>query len=143
VISSLKKIVTMEKTKGRYAFNVTRQAFLATRLRVARTHYQRLMGLMGTSPSTFQDGQGLWIVPCHGVHTLAMRFPIDVIYLDKENRVIRIADNVRPWRITPVMVDCATVIELPAHTAWNTGTRVGDEIEIKVTQGVSDELVRS
>jgi uncharacterized protein len=128
----------MDARKTGYAFNVTRQAFLATRLRVASTHYERLLGLIGTSPASFQDGSGLWIVPCHGVHTIAMRYPIDVLYLDKDNRVIRIADNVRPWRMTPVIVESATVIELPAHTAWNTGTKVGDGIEIKLTQGESN-----
>jgi uncharacterized protein len=125
----------METEKTGYAFNVTRQTFLATQLRVADTHYQRLLGLLGTSPSAFQDGAGLWIVPCHGVHTIAMRYPIDVLYLDEENRVIRIVDSVRPWRMTPVIVESATVIELPAHTAWNTGTKVGDGIEIKIRQG--------
>jgi len=124
----------METKMTGYAFNVTRQTFLATRLRVAATHYERLMGLIGTSPAAFQDGNGLWIVPCHGVHTVAMRYPIDVLYLDMENRVIRVEDSVRPWRITPLMVEAATVIELPAHTAWNTGTKVGDGIEIKFTQ---------
>jgi uncharacterized membrane protein (UPF0127 family) len=124
----------METKMTGYAFNVTRQTFLATRLRVAATHYERLMGLIGTAAAAFQDGSGLWIVPCHGVHTVAMRYPIDVLYLDLENRVIRVEDSVRPWRITPLMVESATVIELPAHTAWNTGTKVGDGIEIKFTQ---------
>ena len=121
-----------------YAFNVTRQAFLATRLRVAATHYDRLRGLMGTAPSAFQEGSGLWIVPCHGVHTIAMRYPIDVLYLDRDSVVIRIEDSVRPWRLTPVLLEAATVIELPARTAWNTATKVGDGIEIKITQGVSN-----
>lgn len=128
----------MQSIKIGYAFNVTRQAFLATRLRVAASHYERLVGLLRTSPSAFQDGSGLWIVPCHGVHTLAMRYPIDVLYLDKENRVIRMVDNLRPWRMTPMIVESATVIELPAHTAWNTGTRVGDQIEIKITQEIGN-----
>lgn len=121
-----------------YAFNVTRQAFLATRLRVAATHYDRLRGLMGTAASAFQEGSGLWIVPCHGVHTIAMRYPIDVLYLDRDSVVIRIEDSVRPWRFTPVLLECATVIELPARTAWNTGTKIGDGIEIKITQGASN-----
>jgi len=128
----------MNGAKTGYAFNMTRQTFLATQLRVADTHYQRLLGLMRTSPSAFQGGAGLWIVPCHGVHTIAMRYAIDVVYLDEENRVIHIVHNVRPWRMTPMIVESATVIELPAHTAWNTGTKVGDGIEIKIRQGVGN-----
>jgi len=121
----------MRADKTGYAFNLTRQTFLATQLRVADTHWRRLVGLLGTSKQEFQSGAGLWIVPCHGVHTLAMRYPIDVLYLDRDNRVLRMEQGVRPWRVTPVLVECATVIELPAHTAWSTGTKEGDQMEIK------------
>ena len=65
------------------AFNQTRQAYLATALAVADTHWTRLRGLLGLSSSDFRNGSGLWIVPCHGVHTLGMGFPIDVVYLDR------------------------------------------------------------
>ena len=65
------------------AFNQTRQAYLATALAVADTHWSRLRGLLGLTSSDFRNGSGLWIVPCHGVHTLGMGFPIDVIYLDR------------------------------------------------------------
>ena len=127
----------MKVEKG-YAFNSTRQTFLATQLRVANTHYQRMVGLVGTSRTAFCDGDGLWIVPCRGVHTFAMRYAIDVVYLDRENKVIHIHDNVRPWRLTPVMAEAATVLELPAHTAWSTGTKIGDAVEIKFTREIED-----
>jgi uncharacterized protein len=120
--------------KTGYAFNVTRQTFLASDLRLADTHFQRLLGLIGTSPASFSGGRGLWIRPCHGVHTMFMRYPIDVLYLDRANRVVRIEDNVRPWRLSPMMIESATVLELPAHTAWNTGTKLGDVIEIKFAE---------
>lgn len=124
--------------KTAYAFNVTRQSFLATQLRVARSHQQRLIGLIGTPASRFQSGAGLWIVPCHGVHTIGMRYPIDVIYLDSNRHVLRIDHAVQPWRFTPVLVEAATVLELPAHTVWGTGTVVGDEIEITVAEREDD-----
>jgi uncharacterized membrane protein (UPF0127 family) len=113
-----------------YAFNRTRQAFLATELFIADGHWTRLRGLMGTKANAFRFGHGLWIVPCHGVHTLAMRYPIDVIYLNDTRTVIHVEENVKPWRITPVRMDAATVLELPCHTVWNTGTVVGDQVEI-------------
>jgi uncharacterized membrane protein (UPF0127 family) len=124
----------MHADKTGYAFNQTRQTFLATQLRVADTHWRRLVGLLGTSKRQFQSGAGLWIAPCHGVHTLAMRYPIDVVYLDRDHRVLLVEHSVRPWRMTPVLVEAATVIELPAHTAWSTGTKEGDQVEIKVGQ---------
>lgn len=128
----------MDADQTGYAFNVARQSFLATQLTIADTHYARLVGLVGRPKSRFGRGAGLWIVPCHGVHTMFMRYPIDVVYLDDEKRVIRIEHSVSPWRVTPVLVEAATVLELPAHTAWDTGTMLGDQIEIKVGRGIRD-----
>src|SRR5512146_2975935 len=120
----------MNQPRQGFAFNRTRQAFLATQLTVADTHWRRLRRLLGTSTQHFTFGKGLWIVPCHGVHTIAMRYPLDIVYLDNEDVVVHIEENVKPWRITPVRTDAMTVLELPAHTVWNTGTRPGDQIEI-------------
>jgi uncharacterized protein len=119
----------------RYAFNRTRQAFLATRLQVADRHWTRLCGLMGRPPGAFVVGQGLWIKPCHGVHTFALRFAIDVIYLDAQHRVVHVEENVKPWRLTPVLTEAATVLELPSRTVWHSGTQVGDELEIVLDCG--------
>ena len=113
-----------------YAFNRTRQTYLATQLLVAGTHWSRLLGLMGTSREKFPAGQGLWIVPCHGVHTFVMRFPIDVIYLDERKVVIYIKPELKPWRLAPVRAKAASVLELPGATLDATGTAVGDQIEI-------------
>ena len=118
-----------------YAFNRTRQAFLASDLEVADTHWSRLKGLLGRSSAAFCAGKGLWIVPCHGVHTLAMGYPIDVVYLDSALVVVYLEENVKPWRLTPLRMDAATVIEVPSHTVWSTGTKVGDQIEIVVQNG--------
>ena len=72
------------------AFNQTRQLFLATSLATAQTHWSRLVGLLGASEDDFRNGCGLWIRPCRGVHTLAMRFPIDVVYLDPAGTVVHL-----------------------------------------------------
>jgi uncharacterized membrane protein (UPF0127 family) len=112
------------------AFNRTRHAHLATALAVANTHWTRLRGLLGLASNDFRNGSGLWIVPCHGVHTLGMGFPIDVVYLDSELNVIGIKAGVRPWRFTPVLRRATSVLELPCGTADETKTAVGDTIEI-------------
>ena len=112
------------------AFNQTRQAYLATALAIANTHWTRLRGLLGLRSSDFRNGSGLWIVPCHGVHTLGMGFPIDVVYLDGAMTVIHIQDDLRPWRFAPVRTQAASVLELPCRTAAETRTTVGDKIQI-------------
>ena len=116
------------------AFNHTRQAFLATALAVADTHWTRLRGLLGLHSSDFRNGSGLWIVPCRGVHTLGMGFPIDVVYLDRAMTVIHIQSDLRPWRFAPVRTQAASVLELPTRTAAETGTAVGDRIEITIAK---------
>jgi uncharacterized membrane protein (UPF0127 family) len=113
-----------------YALNRTRNAYLATHVRLAGTHWSRFRGLMGTEAASFPAGQGLWIVPCHGVHTFAMRFPIDVIYLDGDKVVVHIEENLKPWRVAPVRLRAASVLELPDRTLSRTHTAIGDEIEI-------------
>ena len=128
----------VETKSNGYAFNRTRQAFLASDLRIADTHWSRLKGLMGTPPESLPAGRGLWIVPCRGVHTMAMRYPIDVIYLDENRVVVYIEETVRPWRLTSLRMEAQTVIEVPSHTAWATGTLVGDQIEIQLGDGARD-----
>jgi uncharacterized protein len=118
----------------RQAFNQTRQTYLATALSVADTHWTRLRGLLGLRSSDFRNGSGLWIVPCHGVHTLGMAFPIDVIYLDEAMTVIHIQPDLHPWRFAPIRTQAASVLELPCRTAAESGTAVGDKIEIRIAQ---------
>ncbi len=114
------------------AFNQTRQAYLATALAVADTHWTRLRGLLGLSSSDFRNGSGLWIVPCHGVHTLGMGFPIDVLYLDRTMTVIHIQRDLQPWRFAPIRTEATSVLELPCRIAAETKTALGDKIEITI-----------
>jgi uncharacterized membrane protein (UPF0127 family) len=118
-----------------YAYNQTRQAYLATDLAVADTHWSRLRGLMGTDAANFPAGKGLWIVPCRGVHTLGMRFPIDVVYLNGDKVIVHLEENLRPWRVAAVRLNAATVIELPSSTVRQTQTTVGDQIAIEFGKG--------
>ena len=116
-----------------YAFNRTRNAYLATRLSMAATHWSRLRGLMGKDAASFPYGDGLWIIPSRGVHTLAMRFPIDVLYLDSDKHVVHVEENLKPWRVAKVSLQTTSVLELPGNTLKSSGTVVGDEIEIALS----------
>jgi uncharacterized protein len=113
-----------------YAFNRTRSQYLATRLSIADTHWSRLRGLVGKTASDFQQERGLWIVPCRGVHTLGMRFPIDVIYLSPDKVVVHMEPALAPWRFAPVRLKASSVLELPENTIRSTGTTIGDQLEI-------------
>jgi len=122
-----------------YAFNRTRGAYLATRLSFANTYWTRLRGLMGDS--SLPNGHGLWIVPSHGVHTFAMRFHIDVAYLNRNKAVVHMAHCLKPWRMAKIVMNANSVIELPANTLKSTGSSIGDEIEIEL--GIPPERVEN
>jgi uncharacterized protein len=124
-------------SSGGKAFNQTRKAYLATSLAVADTHWTRLRGLLGVNANDFRNGNGLWIVPCHGVHSLGMGFPIDVVYLDRALTVVHIQSELRPWRFAAVRVEAASVLELPCRTAAETATAIGDKIEISLSRNGS------
>ena len=119
----------MTHLKG-YAFNRTRTTYLATDLLIARTHWSRFRGLMATDSSRFSRGQGLWIIPSRGIHTFAMRFPIDAVYLDRERIVIHMEESLKPWRMAAVRVQAASVLELPMGTIRESLTALGDQVDI-------------
>jgi uncharacterized membrane protein (UPF0127 family) len=113
-----------------FVYNKTRETFVATAATVADTYTRRLIGLLGKTKRWARLGSGLWIVPSRGVHTIGMLFPIDLIFLSKEREVIHVEEYVRPFRISRVSMKSASVLELPPHTIYRTGTKVGDKLEI-------------
>ncbi len=121
-----------------YAFNRTRTTYLATDLAIARTHWSRFRGLMATDSSRFSHGQGLWINPSHGIHTFAMRFPIDAVYLDHERIVVHLEEDLKPWRMAAIRRRAASVLELPTGVIRASLTAVGDQIDIVVEHPISE-----
>ena len=121
-----------------YAFNRTRTTYLATDLVIATTHWSRFRGLMATDSSRFTRGQGLWISPSHGIHTFAMRFAIDAVYLDQERIVIHIEEELKPWRLAAVRVQAASVLELPTGTIKESLTAIGDQVDIHLERPIRD-----
>ena len=113
-----------------YAFNRTRSTYLATDLIIANTHWSRFRGLMANDASSFPPGRGLWINPSRGIHTFAMRFPIDAVYLDRDRKVIHLEEDLKPWRIAAIRIQAASVLELPTGTLRGSSTLLGDQIDI-------------
>ena len=110
--------------------NRTRETLLAADACVAATFLSRLVGLLGQRPTWAHASRGLWIIPSHGVHTLGMRFAIDVIFLDRKRIVIHVEENLRPWRVSRVIANARSVLELPVSTIAQSHTRIGDQIEV-------------
>jgi len=106
--------------------NVTRSTTLARHADVADSFWSRGKGLIGRRRAL--EDYGLVIRPCNAIHTFFLSFPIDVLYLDRQSRVLRILPSLQPWRIGPIVWRGKTVVELPAGTAAQTGTIIGDII---------------
>ena len=120
----------MKPNDRMYAYNESRESLIATEVTVADTYWTRLVGLLGKTRNWARPGRGLWILPSRGVHTIGMLFPIDLIYLDRTKRVIHVEEYVRPFSISKVCLKAESVLELPPHTIFRTGTRIGDRLEI-------------
>ncbi len=110
--------------------NRTRETLLAADAGVADTFLTRLVGLLGQRPTWAHASRGLWIIPSHGVHTLGMRFAIDIIFLDRNKTVVHLEENLRPWRVSRVIASARSVLELPASTIAKSHTTIGDQIEV-------------
>ncbi len=93
-------------------------------VKLATTFLQRLIGLL--SARQLSDYQGLIIAPCSSIHTFGMRFTIDVVFLDKSNRVIGYADSVRPNRIRMAPKGGEKVLEIAEGNRSRTGINLDD-----------------
>src|SRR6185436_4480329 len=111
-----------------YVYNETRQSFLSLGVDVADTHLTSLRGLLGKTK--LKNDEGLWIVPSQGIHTIGMLFPIDVVYLDSNCRVVHLMEHFGPFRIGPIRIGCDSVLELPTRTIYTSQSQVGDSLLI-------------
>src|SRR5215470_1799235 len=100
----------------------TRSA-VALEVDVATSRAARRRGLLGRD--SLRADEGLLLSPCIAVHTAFMRFPIDVVFVDRDGRAVRVAPQVRPWRMA-ASFRAHAVIELAAGTAAAADIRIGD-----------------
>ncbi len=110
------------------AINETKGTVIAQEVRLARSLWSRFRGLMGQR--SLPEGQGLLLEPCSSIHCMFMRFPIDVIFLDREGRVVKVAAEVKPWRLAAAK-GARSALELPAGIAARSDTAAGDRIVIE------------
>ncbi len=106
------------------AYNVTQNRVVAEDLKIAKNVWERFRGLLGSSE--LKEGEGFLIPSCKGIHTFGMTYPIDVLYLDQESRVLALLENYRPNLAGPVIWSTQSVLELPKGTIERSNTRLGD-----------------
>ena len=118
------------------AYNRNRETILARRVSVAKCVFARTRGLLGRK--YLPRDEALWIVPCNAIHNFFMRFPIDALFLDREERVVAMYHGLRPWRATWFVRGAHSVLELADGVLSETGARVGDQVGFIESPGEVD-----
>jgi uncharacterized membrane protein (UPF0127 family) len=108
--------------------NVTRKTILTNKCEIAATFISRFKGLQ--LRKELPQGHGLLITPCNSIHMFFMRFAIDAVFIDSENRIVHIENSIKPWRISKLVKNAQSVLELPTGTSNTTSCEPGDLLEI-------------
>ena len=99
---------------------------LVRRLQLAVRYGSRLRGLLWRPP--LRTGEGMLLMPCNGVHTFFMSYPIDALFLDEQGCIHELVADLVPWRLTSLYGQAVATLELPAGGAASRETSVGDRL---------------
>ena len=103
-------------------------SLVCERCLLAETPLTRLRGLLGRTK--LERGEGLLLRPASSIHMWFMRFPIDALFLDGDNRVLRVVEHLAPWRVAGCR-RAKAVVELPAGEAARVGLASGDRLALR------------
>jgi uncharacterized membrane protein (UPF0127 family) len=117
------KTIALRTTEGR---------FIAHEVRIACSLRANLLGL--TRTRSLPTRAGLLLSAALGVHTLGMRFAIDVVFLSRQMRVVGLAPLVRPWRVLLAPRGTGRVLELAAGQIAATGLKTGTFILVETSR---------
>ena len=108
--------------------NESKNCILAEKATYANTFFKRLKGLLGRK--SLEKNEALIISPANSIHTLFMCFPIDVLFVDKDKKVVKAISSILPFRISPIFIQSRFVVELPSGVIKSTATLAGDRLSI-------------
>lgn len=108
--------------------NLTRKEVLANQVEKTSGFFGRMKGLMGKS--SFDQNHVLWIPYCNSIHTFFMRFPIDVIFVDKNLIVKSVYKNIKPWRVLWPIWGASSVFEFSSGHLQKTIIEKGDQLYV-------------
>ena len=116
--------------------NADRDSVLGTAVEVAETAARRAKGLLGRDH--LAAGEGLLFKHCSSLHTFFMRFAIDIAYISKDGRVLKVAHSVPPFRICAAPLRAHYALELPAGSLASSNTRVKDTLRFVEEYDMND-----
>jgi uncharacterized membrane protein (UPF0127 family) len=111
------------------------QSHLGDHIERADNPIRRMVGLLGRR--SLAPGEGLWFEPASSIHTFFMRFPIDVLFLDRENVVLRCMHSMPAFRVA-AQRGARSLVELPPGTLEQTGVSAGDRLALEPAVTPSD-----
>ena len=114
--------------KRTYRLQTVDGEVIAGHVEAAEGVVSRFMGLMFRAD--LPEGHGIVLRPCSSIHMFFMRIPLDVIFVDAEGRVVRLYENLRPWRMTGMVLKAKACIELPVGTIARGGVVVGSVLTL-------------
>ena len=117
----------MTKSEPRLIVNLTRGSVVSERGVIADRARTRMRGLLGRR--TLPSGEGLLLKPAPSIHTAFMRFPIDAVFLDANLRIVKLVDNLGPWR-TASARRARAVLELNAGEILRRGLELEDRLAV-------------
>lgn len=112
--------------------NLTKNTWLATKVIKADSFITRLVGLL--KRKKLGPEEAIWLVPSKGIHSIGMKFIIDVVFLDKDRRVVSLIPSMAPYRASGINLLAHSALELPNGTIRKSHTEVGDQFEVSLEE---------
>ena len=97
-------------------------------IKIADTFCTRLRGLLGTK--RLNENEGLLIKPCNSVHMVGMRYAIDIVYLDKKNKILKVVENLKPWIGVSLCLKAENTLEMAAFSTQKYNMQVGKKLNL-------------
>ena len=122
-------IMTTMKNIEFKARNLTTNEIIADKVRIANDFKSRSIGLLNRS--SLGAGEGLLIKPCNAIHTFFMKFPIDVLFLDSNGKIVKIVRSLKPWKLCVPVIKGYMTLEIPDNSIDKINVKIGDLIEFE------------
>ena len=110
-------------------FNTTKNKIVVERVIIADSFLSRMIGLL--NHKTLSPTEALMITRCQSIHMFFMRFPIDAIFVGKNNRVVGLVYNIKPFQLSPIFLKAIFVIEVAAGVILKSKTAIGDTLALE------------
>ena len=118
----------MEVSKLPTMINETQKQTIIDKLQIARSFRMRAQGLIGTK--VLPNDEGIWFPNSNWIHTMFMSMSIDVIYLDKNMKVKKLQENLKPWKFPAPVLSARSVLETNAGFIEKNNIQLGDQLNV-------------